>query len=232
MSAELVFTGARLVLPDRLLDGGLSVRDGRIAALDEGPSGAPGALDLEGDYLLPGLVELHSDSAERHLMPRPSVLWPSPLAAYVSHDLQVIGAGITTVLDAIALGGYGERAHRHKLLGLSLEALEEGRRHGLLRARHGLHLRAEVADPHVVELFAPLAEHPLARLASLMDHTPGQRQFVSMDAYATYNKGKYGFTDDELAAHVVKKHEAQALYAAPNRRRVLASACRRYPLPE
>ncbi len=38
----------------------------RIAAIDTERSHAAGAVDLEGDYLVPGLVELHTDNMEKH----------------------------------------------------------------------------------------------------------------------------------------------------------------------
>ncbi len=48
------------------------VQDGRIAEIGEGRSPERG-IDLNGDYLLPGLVELHTDHLEVHFMPRPKV---------------------------------------------------------------------------------------------------------------------------------------------------------------
>jgi len=75
MSAELLFTHAQLVLPDAVVAGSLRVQGGQITELQSGRSRVAGAIDLEGDYLLPGLVEMHTDNFERHLMPRPKVHW-------------------------------------------------------------------------------------------------------------------------------------------------------------
>ena len=75
MNTATVFKNARLVLPDEVLLCTLAATEGRIAAIDSGSSAAPQAIDLEGDYLLPGLVEMHTDNFERHLMPRPKVHW-------------------------------------------------------------------------------------------------------------------------------------------------------------
>ena len=83
------------------LNGSLLARDGKIVDLGSGVVSVNGALDLEGDYLLPGLVELHTDHLEKHLTPRPGVVWPNPLAALKAHDAQIISAGVTTVLDAV-----------------------------------------------------------------------------------------------------------------------------------
>ena len=87
MNSNLVFTNARLVLPDAVVAGSLSVQGGRIQALDSGATAVPEALDLDGDYLLPGLVEIHTDNFERHLMPRPKVQWAAA-PALLAHDAE------------------------------------------------------------------------------------------------------------------------------------------------
>ena len=82
---------------------------------DEGRSNATGAIDLEGDYLVPGLVELHTDNLEKHFAPRPGVKWPA-VPALMAHDTQIAAAGITTVFDSLALGdvrGDTDRVQQH-----------------------------------------------------------------------------------------------------------------------
>src|SRR5690606_36043378 len=70
---ETILTDARIVTRDDVFDGTVVVRDGRIAEIQRGSTAVPGALRLDGDYLLPGLVELHTDNLEKHLTPRPRV---------------------------------------------------------------------------------------------------------------------------------------------------------------
>ncbi|HEY9096174.1 MAG TPA: alpha-D-ribose 1-methylphosphonate 5-triphosphate diphosphatase, partial [Hydrogenophaga sp.] len=71
--SDTVFRHARLVLADEVVLGSVATRDGRITAVDSG-AGEVGH-DMQGDFLLPGLVEIHTDNFERHLMPRPKVHW-------------------------------------------------------------------------------------------------------------------------------------------------------------
>ena len=81
---ETVFTNARLITPDAVVEGTLVVRDGRIVSLDNGASSLAERIDLEGDYLMPGLVELHTDNLEKHFIPRPGsrpFLTPCPWAS-------------------------------------------------------------------------------------------------------------------------------------------------------
>ena len=224
MSAETIFTNARLVLPDRILDGTLVLRGEWIAAVDEGRSALPGAVDCGGDHLLPGLVELHTDHLEKHVEPRPGVAWPGRAAA-LAHDAQLAAAGITTVCDALCIGDLLPNGKRLNSLAPMVEAIRWGGAAGAFRAEHFLHLRCELTHPEVVPLFEGLADDPLVRLVSLMDHTPGQRQFVDVSKYRQYFQGKHGFSDAEMDAFVAAAYEAQARWGEPNET-ALVAACR------
>lgn len=229
MTPEQVFDNAILVLPDRLLRGHVVCRDGEIAEIGEGRMRAPSALDLEGDYLLPGLVELHTDNLERHVAPRPKVRWPMD-AALLAHDAQIAAAGITTVLDALAIVDRGDSPVRGDMLPDAAAAVGCAAAAGLLRADHFIHLRCEVGFEGVVETCERLLGDRLVRLVSLMDHTPGQRQFTSLDQYYTYYQGKFGYSDAEMTALIERRQADQQLYADPHRRR-LAELCRGREMP-
>ena len=98
MTGEHVLANARIVLRDEVLAGTVHIADGTIAAVERTPTQLPGAVDCDGDYLIPGLIEIHTDNMEKHLVPRPKLFWPVPLASVLAHDTQIVGSGITTVL--------------------------------------------------------------------------------------------------------------------------------------
>ncbi|EPR43818.1 phosphonate metabolism protein PhnM [Desulfovibrio sp. X2] len=231
MRSECVLTNAAVVLPDGIVHGTVCLADGLVRTVDEGNTALPGSVDLEGDYLIPGLIELHTDNMEGHLRPRPGVQWPSALAALISHDVQVTGAGITTVLDSICCGDLHRERDRSALLATSVEAVRSGREKDVLRADHMLHLRCEVCDPAVVDLFAPYADEPGLHLVSLMDHTPGQRQFTSMDKYRQYYRGKHlSWSDEEFEQNIDELRAQQTRHAEPNRAALLG-LCRARNIP-
>ena len=89
---------ARIVAGDEEFTGCVVIENGLIKSVDQGDSSALGAEDWGGDWLMPGLVELHTDNLEKHLSPRPGVLWNAHSAMTV-HDAQCAAAGITTVLE-------------------------------------------------------------------------------------------------------------------------------------
>jgi len=227
---DCILTNARVVLADRVIERGwVAVSDGAVAEYGEGAPPERGQ-DLGGDLLMPGLVELHTDHLEAHYSPRPKVHW-DPVAAVVSFDGQLATSGITTVLDSLrvwnepgveAVDGQGETLAR---------AIDAARAAELLRVDHLLHLRCEVPMPCVIAEATRLMDHPQVRLASLMDHTPGQRQFRDEQKLRDYYRGKKGgLSDAELDELFRKRIEYQAAYAHDNYRAIVELA-RRHDVP-
>src|SRR3982074_93907 len=197
-STETILRNARVVLADRVIERGwVAMSDGRIAGFGEGDAPA-GAEDAGGDLVMPGLVELHTDHLEAHYVPRPKAFW-DPIAAVVSYDGQLATSGITTVLDSLRVWREDGAEGVDGRAGVLAEAIASARDADLLRADHFLHLRCEIPMPDVVEEAEELVGRPDVRLMSLMDHTPGQRQFRDEGKLRDYYRGKgAGMTDAEL----------------------------------
>ena len=221
MTTETILTNARIVLEDRILEGSLVVRDGIIAEISEGASAQ--GVDMDGDYIIPGLVELHTDHLESHYSPRPGVRW-NAISAIQSHDAQIASSGITTVFDCLRLGSDEDDGYRNGEMRAIADALSKARAENRLRADHLIHLRCEVSAADVLEHFADFQTDTQVRLASLMDHAPGQRQFQTMDQYTLYYKTKRGLSDEAFKHFVNRRLEASAQYSDQHRT-ALASAC-------
>jgi alpha-D-ribose 1-methylphosphonate 5-triphosphate diphosphatase len=220
---ELIFSNAEIVLSDRVVYGSLCVRGDRIADVSEGRSSVLGAIDCGGDMLLPGLVELHTDNLERHVMPRPNAYWPVE-AAVINHDREIVSAGITTVFNALCVGEVHSRSMRLRYLHEMSEAVESLRAEKALKAEHFLHWRCEVSFGGLIDLLNPLIDRHRTRLVSVMDHTPGQRQFADIDRYAEYYLGKFGMSQEELDAFMAERIEDQQLHSERNRTEVVRMA--------
>jgi alpha-D-ribose 1-methylphosphonate 5-triphosphate diphosphatase len=143
----------------------------------------------------------------------------------VSFDGQLATSGITTVLDSLRVwreDGIEEVDGQAELLA---RAIAHAREADLLRVEHFLHLRCEVPMPTVLAEATALIGLRGVRLASLMDHTPGQRQFRDERKLRDYYRGKKGtLTDAELDKLFAKRIEYQATYAADNYRALVALA--------
>ncbi|WP_170416967.1 alpha-D-ribose 1-methylphosphonate 5-triphosphate diphosphatase [Ruegeria atlantica] len=232
MTEEMILANATLVLPDETVTGSIRIVGGTIVDVATGPAVPVGATDCKGDYVSPGLVELHTDNLERHIQPRPKVDWPHA-AAILAHDAELASTGITTVFDALRIGSIpsGQRYVRYAR-GLWRE-LWQLREQDALKISHFLHLRAEVCSETLAEELAEFGPEDRVGLVSLMDHTPGQRQFRDMSKLETYLKGKLGLEGDGFMQHVADlkamrdrygdRHEVETVQAAKRFGAMLAS---------
>ncbi|MFT4610436.1 MAG: alpha-D-ribose 1-methylphosphonate 5-triphosphate diphosphatase [Cellvibrionaceae bacterium] len=226
---EQIYTNAQLVLADSMFVGTLVVRDGVIAEIDTKVSASPTAIDINKDYLIPGLIELHTDNLEKHFTPRPKVTWPGQ-PAVIAHDAQLVAAGITTVFDAIALGDVDENSQRLANLQAMLSAIKTAQNKNLLRAEHFLHLRCELCHKDVLNIFEGLIDDSAVHLVSVMDHSPGQRQFMDMDKYRVYYQGKYGLSDQQLEEFIVRQSANSQQFSDKHRQAVVAM-CQQRGIP-
>lgn len=216
MNPPIVFTNARMVLPDEVQTGSLSVEAGRIAGFGASNSSLPQAIDLEGDFLMPGFIEVHTDNFERHLMPRPKVQW-AEMPALLAHDAEIAAAGITTVFDALGVGDADHESLRGTAWDAVLQTLDACTAENVLRADHHLHVRCELPAHNTIDLFQPFHGHERLSLISLMDHTPGQRQWENLEHARIYYTGKKGWSQEKFEHQVAHAERLQAQYAEPHR---------------
>ncbi|RBW53092.1 alpha-D-ribose 1-methylphosphonate 5-triphosphate diphosphatase [Ruegeria sp. A3M17] len=232
MTEEMILANATLILPDETIAGSIRIVGDAIAEVATGATVPAGAIDCEGDYVCPGLVELHTDNLERHIQPRPKVDWPHA-AAILAHDAELASTGITTVFDAMRIGSIpsGQRYVKYAR-GLSRE-LWQLREQDALKISHFLHLRAEVCSETLAEELNEFGPEDRVGLVSLMDHTPGQRQFRDLSKLEAYLKGKLGLEGDGFLQHVADLkamrdrygdlHEVETVKAAKRFGAMLAS---------
>jgi alpha-D-ribose 1-methylphosphonate 5-triphosphate diphosphatase len=222
MTGEAVLKNAKIVTPTEIVEGSVHLRDGLIAELQSGPLESVKAIDFEGDYLIPGLIDLHTDNLERHMRPRNSTDWPA-VAGVLAHDAEMAAVGITTILDSLYVGGRMAEGWE-SILESAVSAIEAAQRAGILRADHFLHLRAEISREATVECFTSVYPNPIVRLVSIMDHTPGQRQFANggggMGRGGRGERNR-GASQQEHPAPEMTAQERREKYSVPNRARLL-----------
>jgi alpha-D-ribose 1-methylphosphonate 5-triphosphate diphosphatase len=219
MSYETIFTNAVVVLPDAVVCGTLVVHGDRIADVQAGPSAARSVCDMDGDYLIPGIVDTHTDNLERQVQPRALARWPSR-SAMVAHDAQCAAAGVTTVFDALCLGDLGfdkERIRTFRDGVIDLDALNDA---DLLKAEHFLHLRCEVPAMDMLALFDTVADHALVRMVSLMDHSPGVGQYANLDFYRALRR-RGGLEDEFIERRILELQAQRERTRIPHRRALL-----------
>ncbi len=218
-----------LVTPDGVLRGEAVLDGGAIRAVETRSAPSAQAQDWGADWLIPGLVDIHTDNLERHYQPRPGALWDAYGAA-LAHDGQCASAGITTVLDSLSLHGTKDGLDRKASLGPMIGAVDQARADGALRADHLLHLRCEVTNPELLSLLEPHADHPRLRLLSVMDHSPGQRQNTNV-AGLRERLVAGGRSEAEVQELLAERHERRDPDVVVDNRRSVVAVAREYGVP-
>jgi alpha-D-ribose 1-methylphosphonate 5-triphosphate diphosphatase len=210
---SLALANARIVTPEGVVEGSLSIDAGRIASVDDG--GTVGE-DLEGDLLIPGIVDLHTDNLEKHFFPRPNIGWNAVSAAII-HDGLCVSLGITTVFDSLSVGSFGSKAARtpDNLIAVS-EGLAHAAKAGMTKADHRIHWRCETPSRTFAGWIEQLAPSPLTGLFSLMDHTPGQRQYRNLQRFLDMWRSE-GMSEAEIEDRMAERGVLQRDVAPANR---------------
>ena len=219
---SVTIRNAKLILDSEIVKGSLRLVEGIITDIATGEvhvGPIDGTIDAEGAYVLPGLIEIHTDALEWHLRPRPQSLWPAA-AAVIGHDAVLAGSGITTVLDSLCIGDLGGDGFRADTLIQALDAITYAQVSGQFRIAHFLHYRCEVADSRTPGLFDSLCDNPLLRLVSLMDHTPGGRQYTDLDKYVHSSRAHGDQAVTDIEARIARLQQRQAEHAMPNWSRI------------
>lgn len=217
---QIMIANAALVLPDRVVNGGIVIENGRIAEVVEDLALTADAMDWGGDFLAPGMVELHTDNLEHHLLPRPGVHWPQD-QAILAHDRVLAGSGVTTVFDSLRVGSIAGLAYSWSYAQEVARGIRALAQAGALRIEHFLHLRAEICSETLRDDLAGFHPGDGVRLVSMMDHTPGQRQFRDPRQYAPYFTGRDGVDEAALATHIEMMKQIRARYGADHEAAIL-----------
>ena len=225
---KTILTNANIVLRDQVILGTLTIEHGVIVDVTNEISNAENAINCHGDFILPGLIELHTDHMEKYFSPRPNAEWPER-SAMMAFDGICVSSGITTVLDAITIGYICDGGTRLNNLSRMIKAVTNAKAYRC-RVDHMLHLRCEVANEVTVKLFDELFNPEIVKLVSIMDHSPGQRQYTSIEQYRIYYQGKFGWSDEVMAEFEREQSERARLYSAKNRR-IIVDKCNALGIP-
>lgn len=215
-----LLSNAQIILDDRVITGSLVIENGIITTIEAGT--ARGGIDCDGDYLTPGIIDLHTDNLERQVLPRSNARWPSR-SALLAHDAQCAVAGVTTVFDALCLGDIGFEQGRNQTFDDGLNDLQALAATGMLRSDHYLHLRCELPAGELPAMLDRAIDDALVRLISLMDHSPGVGQYADVEKFRRMRR-REGHTDDAITTMIGRLADAQARFNAPNRALVLERA--------
>lgn len=222
---EITLSNARLILENENFIGTIVLKDGFIKDISSGSFQSSASIDCEGSLIAPGLIELHTDNLERHLQPRPGVSWPVE-AAILSHDAELVSAGITTVFDALRVGSIlSDKSSRYqKYARKVVDIISKMEKREILRINHFIHLRAEICSETLSEELDEFSPSDNVQILSLMDHTPGQRQFKDLHRFKQYLSGKHGMNESQVAIHLEKLRNIHSIYGRQHEKDVIVAS--------
>lgn len=161
-----IFEGARVILPEAVVETSVRVEDGHITGFDTARGGAE-IVPASGMILAPAMVDIHGDAFERQLMPRPGVTLPAG-AALLETDRQLAANGIGTAYHALTLSW--EPGLRSVETGWQVyRALQDLAPR--LTVEHRLQLRWETFCHEAIPLIAAALAGPLTPSIAFNDHT-------------------------------------------------------------
>lgn len=204
MSTLLIRNGT-IISPNSIIqDSNLLVRDGVIESISADlDMDADEIIEANGKFILPGIIDLHTDALESEITPRPGANFPLRVALQ-EIDTKMLSCGITTVYHSIHLG-YDDAVRSSKSKYTRSQIIEATREFGQQSALcdSRIHLRFEITGVHALETLKELLEEQAIDLLSFMDHTPGQGQYPR-DVFIK-NRLSEGYTEDQAIKELEKR---------------------------
>lgn len=215
-----IISNARIVTPKSSFVGSVVIEDDRISAVEERRTYADG-IDVGGQWLIPGLIDIHTDYFEKELHPRPSAAFPAELAFYMM-DMRALASGLTTILGAVRISADEKKSNAHPLrqnFGLAL-ADEYERLSQNASARHLMHVRWDTNFEPVDAILEQLVGYTSLGNLVFNENIPGQRQFRSLEELAGKRASSQGISQEEAMRKLLEQIEKHS--KVNNRERVKA----------
>ncbi len=162
------------------------------------------AIDLGERRIVPGFVDLHGDAIEKEIEPRPGARFPTAMAV-VELDKKLSMAGVTTMYHAIGFNdeelskGRGTQQSRE----LIEEIYEANKKH--LGVDNLVHARFEITSETSLQVIKDLIAQKKVDMLSIMDHSPGQGQFKTLESWKKYHLAAYEIDAEDVDEYIKTK---------------------------
>ena len=175
----------KIITPTDIIENGfISVVGNKIVAIgnmddyDYDPNLEEDIIDAHGQYILPGIIDIHTDALEAEIIPRPGADMPINVA-FRELERKMNGCGFTTVYHSLHLGyktaEYGSRSKytRQQVYDTIFKAMN-----GDTLINNKIHLRFEITGVDAYDQCIDFINKGYIQMLSVMDHTPGQGQYT------------------------------------------------------
>lgn len=227
---SILLTNATIVLRDAVITNGWLLIEAdliaSVGAMPHAPSihGAT-VRDLGGALLMPGVIDLHCDTIEKMVQPRPGVEINGAVALHIT-DRLLVNSGVTCEFHSLSLDDAEFGVRNEDFI---QNFINEVNRADHASVRHYIHARVEVSSARGAYALSNIIDQPLVKLVSIMDHSPGQGQYVTDESFRYYVAKTTGRTDSEIDEIILTKAQLKA--GIPDRIDYVVQLCRNAHIP-
>ncbi len=161
-------------------------------------------VDCTGKLIMPGLIDIHSDVVENIIVPRKGIVF-SNYTALSEVDKELASQGITTMYHSISVANSTICNRKRTLSVKQMIAIGDdiSKYHTEMLINHRFHARLEL---NTIEAYSPILERlkrGVIHELSLMNHTPGQGQYSSLEVFKAEIRKQYGDISSERVNEII-----------------------------
>ncbi len=171
--ATQIFTNAHVITPNQNFLGSVVVENDLIVEVIKNKKFSEG-IDLDGQFLIPGIIDIHSDYLEKEIHPRPSAEFPVPFAMHYL-DARAVSCGITSLFSAISFAENKDKSRNFNQAIQLAKAIDEASSDLLIK--HYIHARLDPNTDAVLDSLDAMLELKNLKIVVFNENIPGARQF-------------------------------------------------------
>lgn len=199
---ESVIRSKNILIDGKFIAADIAIKSGKIVKIHEYKE-YDVAVDFGELRIIPGIIDLHSDAIEKEIEPRHGATFPIEFC--ISElDKKLAMAGITTMFHAV---GFEDNPKKNRSIQKARDQIEEiynANKH-FLSIDNLIHVRFEIGDWESADTIIELMDKNMVDLFSIMDHSPGQGQFKTVELFKSYYENNHGLSKDEVAKMIQKR---------------------------
>jgi len=207
MSLSRRIYGGRVITPHGVLNKGtVVIEGGHIVEVSPRTMGCrSGDIDASGLWVMPGLIDTHSDAIEIELQPRPNSIMPFEVS-FFELEKKLVVQGITTMYHCLSFSEIpGNTLRANQTVVANVARVHDYARSEHALINHRIHVRYEIRNMPGAEFVKELIKDGRVHQLSFMDHTPGQGQFKDVERLLEYMIKRRNLSPEEAQTYVTKR---------------------------
>lgn len=216
---KICIYNGKIVTPDEIIKGAVYISDSKIEKIVSGDihqlKDGYKNFDAKGNWILPGIIDCHSDAVELELQPRPTSIFSMDVA-FRELEKRLISSGITTMYHSLSISKniFGEeKVKKYYRTSKGVDELSKwiclNREKSLIN--HKLHIRYEIDNIDGIGQIKELIKDGKVDQLSIMDHTPGQGQFRNLEKYKKVIAAYRNCSEDEALKFIESSMENEKM---------------------